>query len=410
MKFTQPGLTDPHTTTINVTCPTGHTELSDRTCQAPATVYNLKTRYDAIVGEPFEFSFSFEPPDATPSVQFGLRALNLSLTPFTGPFIGARPVNVAGTPTHTGEYTVTFALTQSGRTDPHTTTVIVTCPAGHTQLFDGTCQAPVCTQSLGTGQILSGAVQASGSWETGCVLPTGRRGNSNATYYAKHYTFSLPRPASVTIDLTSDDQDTYLFLIRGNNPNGTLISRNDDHGSGDGTNILNSRLRFSFLDAGHYTVSASTYHSGERTGAFEVQLTACVSRDVLLSGVCYSPVDPANGAPVSPTGCSRAKVVTTSKLHGINTLQTTSGINSNFSPGRNGGRTGPLVPCDTLVRQVSLLDRNPPDEWSNTDYAIGTDIAYVVAYKECPWYRFTCESFLFQFYEATFLWREVEEP
>ena len=240
------------------------------------------------------------------------------------------------------------------------------------------------------------------------MLPTGRRPGSS-TFYAKHYTFSLPRPATVTIDLTSDDQDTYLFLIRGNNPNGNLISSNDDHGSGDGTNILNSRLSHRFLDGGEYTVSASTW-GRERTGAFEVQLTACVSRDVLLSGVCYSPLDPANGGPVSPTDCSRAKVVTTSKLHGFNTLQTTSGINSNFSPGRNGGRNGTLVPCDTLVRQVSLLDRNPPDEWSNTDYAIGTDIAYVVAYKECSFLVLACESFLFQFYEATFLWREVEEP
>ena len=210
----------------------------------------------------------------------------------TGPFLGSHPVGVTGTPTHAGTYVVKFALTQPGRVDPATTTVNVTCPTDHTQLNDRTCQAPVCTQSLGTGQISTGQLQASGSWESRCVLPTGRRGS--ATYYAKHYTFSLPRPATVTIDLTSDDQDTYLFLIRGNNPNGILMISNDDHRSGDGTNIRNSRLPNRVLDAGVYTVSASTYRS-ERTGAFEVQLTACVANDVLLSRVCYPHLDPANG-------------------------------------------------------------------------------------------------------------------
>ena len=34
--FTQPGRVDTHSTTVNVACPTGHTQQNDRSCEAPA--------------------------------------------------------------------------------------------------------------------------------------------------------------------------------------------------------------------------------------------------------------------------------------------------------------------------------------------------------------------------------------
>ncbi len=280
--LTQPGRVDTATTTVNVTCPAGHTQASDRTCDPPAaaTVTDLDATYNATVGELFISSFSLEPRVVNPSVQ--------SVSPQTGlnlRTVRSRTSNrvwMIGTPTHAGTYDVEFALTQPGRVDTATTEVNVTCPTGDTQASDRTCQAPVCTQDLGAGWISSGVLRASGSWESSCVLPASRR-STNLTYYAKHYTFNLLRAAEATIDLTSD-QDTYLFLIQGDHPGGLEIHHDDDGGVS-----YNSRLSDLSLQAGDYTVSASTYHP-ERTGEFDIRVTVCSSDEVSLSGICYSPL------------------------------------------------------------------------------------------------------------------------
>jgi len=68
----------------------------------------------------------------------------------------------------------------------------------------------------------------------------------------------------VTIDLTSS-KDTYLFLLEGNNENGSIIERNDDGGTG-----FNSRITRT-LAAGTYTIEATTYRTD--TGSFVLRVS-----------------------------------------------------------------------------------------------------------------------------------------
>ena len=278
------------------------TDIETSETAAP-TVNGLAASYYATVGELLSISFSFEPPSATPSVEsVSQTGLNLTLRNRR-----RNTVWMADTPTLAGDYTVKF--TQPGLTDPHTTTINVTCPTGHTELSDRTCQVP-CTQNFGSGQISSGVLRASGSWESGCLLPSGRRRGSG-TYYAKHYTFNLLRDAEVTIDLTSDDQDTYLFLLHGNRASGPEAYHNDDRVNDDGSRSLDSRLSDLSLPAGHYTVSASTYYR-ERTGDFDVRATVCSSTEQSLSGTCHAytavPAAPGGGVCVPETLALSASV------------------------------------------------------------------------------------------------------
>ena len=175
-----------------------------------------------------------------------------------------------GTPSLAGVYRVTLALTQPGRVDEFSFAVDATCPAGQTEQPDRSCEAPaavVCTQPLGNGTVSSGMLRGSGSWQSGCELPAGRR-IRDLTYYAKHYTFNLLLDAEVTIDLTSS-VDTYLFLLRGHDPDGDDEVNHDD----DGGARFNSRLSYPLREAGDYTVTASTY-SDEQTGSFNVAVRA----------------------------------------------------------------------------------------------------------------------------------------
>ena len=95
-----------------------------------------------------------------------------------------------------------------------------------------------------------------------------------ATFHAKHYTFTLVSDATVTIDLTSTDEDTYLFLLEGHSADGDEVDHDDDGGDG-----LNSKLSDVSLDAGDYTIAASTYHR-QRTGDFDVRVDAVVPLSV----------------------------------------------------------------------------------------------------------------------------------
>ena len=225
----------------------------------PVTISGLAASYTATVGEAVSFEFTFAPSAAVPSQPSVTPAeLALALTHDSG------TATVTGTATHADTYTATFEFTHRARTDTHTT-ITVACPAGRTQQPDRTCAAPVCTAPLGS--IATGTLgPQSGTWERDCVLPEGRRSRIG-TYYAKHYTFTLTRRAQVTIDLTSADEDTYLLLLSGHSPDGTELHHDDDSGTG-----RNSKLSVN-LEAGDYTISASTYRS-ERTGSFQVRVQA----------------------------------------------------------------------------------------------------------------------------------------
>jgi hypothetical protein len=99
-----------------------------------------------------------------------------------------------------------------------------------------------------------------GQWTSTCVST--HRGNG---YYAAYYTFTLAAPADVTLNLDASTQDTYLYLLTGNDKQGAVITSNDDSNGTSNSQIIRS------LAAGTYTLEATTYLAG-RTGAFSVRV------------------------------------------------------------------------------------------------------------------------------------------
>ena len=104
-----------------------------------------------------------------------------------------------------------------------------------------------CFQTLGA---LTSAVTRNGAW-TGACASTRRSGR-----YARFYSFTLNQQTEVQIDLTSS-QDTYLYLLRGADANGTVVTDNDDFEAVS----TNSRITET-LAAGTYTIEATTYAEG----------------------------------------------------------------------------------------------------------------------------------------------------
>ena len=104
-----------------------------------------------------------------------------------------------------------------------------------------------CVQVLSTATV-------EGHWSTDCPS------RSRDSTYARFYTFTLDQEAEVTITLESDT-DPYLYLL---DDSDEVIADNDDIDYDAGN--LNSRLALT-LDAGSYTIEATTYDS-EATGDF----------------------------------------------------------------------------------------------------------------------------------------------
>ncbi|OQX02423.1 MAG: hypothetical protein BWK73_42790 [Thiothrix lacustris] len=111
-----------------------------------------------------------------------------------------------------------------------------------------------------TAQPITLGNSVAGQWTSACVAA--HRGNG---YYAAYYTFTLATPAEVTLNLDSSTQDTYLYLLSGNAPQGAVITSNDDSNGTSDSQITRS------LAAGTYTLEATTYLTG-RTGAFNVRV------------------------------------------------------------------------------------------------------------------------------------------
>ena len=116
--------------------------------------------------------------------------------------------------------------------------------------------AGACFQALGA---LTAAVTRNASW-TGACASTHRDGR-----YARFYSFTLNQRTEVEINLTSS-QDTFLYLLRGSDANGAVVTDNDDIESGN----TNSRITET-LAAGTYTVEATTYNEGV-TGSFTLEV------------------------------------------------------------------------------------------------------------------------------------------
>ena len=110
-------------------------------------------------------------------------------------------------------------------------------------------------------------VEVEGTWDDDCesAKPT-EDGDSR---YARFYTFRLNGPADVTITLSSDDQDAYLYLMEGTGKSGAILEENDDFASSS----KDSRIDIENLPAGSYTIEATTLHA-EGRGAFTLKVEA----------------------------------------------------------------------------------------------------------------------------------------
>ena len=89
----------------------------------------------------------------------------------------------------------------------------------------------------------------------------------DGTYYARYYTFDLSAPSSVSITLESGE-DTFLYLLHGKGETGSVAHFNDDI---DYPVNSNSRIEQT-LEAGSYTIEATTYDSGVVDSNFTLTL------------------------------------------------------------------------------------------------------------------------------------------
>ena len=115
----------------------------------------------------------------------------------------------------------------------------------------------ICRQLMGT---LTSPHDLVGEWTSDCQSATQGRG------YARFYTFSLTQETRVTINLDSDDADTYLYLREGEAKSGDYLQENDDHEGSTSRSLVQS-----LLPEGTYTVEATTYHQNA-TGTFTLSI------------------------------------------------------------------------------------------------------------------------------------------
>ena len=108
---------------------------------------------------------------------------------------------------------------------------------------------------------LADSTQVSGRWTTGC-LSANSPDDGNA-YYARFYTFTLVAAADVTITLTAA-KPPYIYLLEG-------VGRDGDVIQGAGNSSQTSQTINASLQAGSYTIEASTWNPN-LTGDFTLTL------------------------------------------------------------------------------------------------------------------------------------------
>ena len=142
-----------------------------------------------------------------------------------------------------------------------------------------------CNAELGTFSAAGVTVRSTISAEGGCTSLR-RLSRPHGTYHARRHILRLAHPGWVTVTLESDvtypgGPDTYLIILAGDaaDGSGARITANDDHRSDYDTHWRNSRITDKLLEAGTYTIEATTYyrHNPDRpartTGAYTLHVT-----------------------------------------------------------------------------------------------------------------------------------------
>lgn len=116
---------------------------------------------------------------------------------------------------------------------------------------------------INIGQTLNGSLQS-----TDCVL------SGNGSYYDA-FTFNGTAGQQIYIAMTSTGFNTYLYLIQGNYPGGTVINQDDNGGGGTNSRIPATSGFLTLPATGTYTILASSSASGV-TGTYSLSLrTGC---------------------------------------------------------------------------------------------------------------------------------------
>ena len=111
-------------------------------------------------------------------------------------------------------------------------------------------------------QIITGDGTVRGAWTEGCDSV------ARSGHHARYYRMTVSDEASVTIDLESEI-DAYLFLRRGESRSGDSLN---DHASDDDAGEGRNARVEETLEAGTYTIEATTYAAGE-TGNFTLTVS-----------------------------------------------------------------------------------------------------------------------------------------
>ena len=130
----------------------------------------------------------------------------------------------------------------------------------------GHIQADECISDLGA---ISGAHIHSGRWNGEC-LSERYAADGAGSRYARLYTFTLSQQSNIFIELTSIEEGDieegsavpYLYLLQGQGKTGRVVAEDDDRTS---YQTPNSRIAVD-LEAGNYTIEATTYPAPRRGG------------------------------------------------------------------------------------------------------------------------------------------------
>ena len=148
-----------------------------------------------------------------------------------------------------------------------------------------TSRATRDTSTAGCVTVIDRNSNTDGVWNTSCRSET-RPGN-----HTRYYRFTLGKAAEVTVRLESSDSgaekdDTYLYLRRNNATSGPAVHENDDHNRNIHVSLIKAKL-----EAGTYTIEATTYSPGE-TGSFKLFLNSSeAGSDPPATGDCTSPIE-----------------------------------------------------------------------------------------------------------------------
>ena len=134
-----------------------------------------------------------------------------------------------------------------------------------------------CIESLAdVGASTEGAIVVNTQWDSECESKV------RLDSYARYYTFTPEQESEVTITLSSEDADTYLYLRQGVTRTGAVLHENDNHQGSASVSQIQATL-----PAGRtYTIEATTKNPKE-TGSFTLTFSAEQVRPARFAGNAF---------------------------------------------------------------------------------------------------------------------------